>query len=41
MTQMLTKGVEEEEGDAQEKYGEGRSRPKEVRILMREEEKSH
>jgi hypothetical protein len=38
---MLTNGVEEEEWDAQEKHGKGRSRPKEFRILMREEEKSH
>jgi hypothetical protein len=38
---MLTKCVEEEDWDAQEKYGKGRSRPKEFRILMREEEKSN
>jgi len=41
MTQMLTNGVEEEDWDAQEKYGEDRSRPNEFRILMREEEKSY
>jgi len=41
MTQMLTNGVEEEEWDAQEKYGEGRSRPNGLRILKREEEKSY
>jgi len=40
MTQMLTNGVEEEDWDAQEKHGKGRSRTKESRILMREEEKS-
>jgi len=41
MTQMVTNGVEEEEWDAQGKYGEGRSRPNEFRILIREEQKSH
>jgi hypothetical protein len=39
MTQMVTNCVEEEGGDAPQKYGEGRSRVEEFRTLIREEEK--